>query len=372
MATAVLFGLMLAALTMRLSKVLTARVVLVTLASTMAGLVVGGDVGLMVVVVVGLAQQLGIVTPTLWVGSARTGGNVKKIRRASQLIRIGQWPRDTAIDRWLIGLRAFEVESRYEEAEASTSLMLRTHMDPVVQCVGAANLGQLETAGPIAVSLLTQNFRRHFDRVFHVAAAFDPVVALGLLTHDLAWASKRYLTGFAPLLAYGGRVDSACEATALSQGTSLDILATRARALHNTDHRAQFEAVVDQLGVAPARRYRALAERLRSTPASTRKLTTEQVDLLDRIELIVVQRRQITANAARNPGRPLVTLTLTALCIVGFVFELTKGDTTSVDVLRRSGAFLVYEGHPIGGWWRFITASFLHAGPIHLGFNMFA
>jgi membrane associated rhomboid family serine protease len=356
----------------RLSNVLLARAAILGSVSIGVGLVIGGDAGYVFVVVVGLTQQLGMLLPSQWVATARANDNFRQLEWATRFLRVGQWPHDTTLDRWGIRFIALEMQGQYEEAQQLTERLLGKRTDQISACVRASNRGQLEVAGPLAISLLTSNFKQFYDRVFQIAAAWEPAMALHLLASDFEWASKRHLTGFAPLLAFGGRVEAADEAMRLSLGTTLDRLATSGRALHNTNRQRALEAVLAQLECAPAPRYRALAQRLRSTPATYRILTNEQSELLDRIQLIVEQRRQIAGNAMRNPGRPIVTMGLAALCLFGFVFELTKGDTTSVEVLQNSGAFLVYEGRPIGGWWRILTASFLHAGPIHLGFNLFA
>jgi membrane associated rhomboid family serine protease len=91
-----------------------------------------------------------------------------------------------------------------------------------------------------------------------------------------------------------------------------------------------------------------------------------------------VREGQRTAPVARTAfgapvrgGRPVVTLTLIALCVVSFVIQLAT------------------QGLPGGGWtgalyfspatgeiepWRFLSAAFLHlpSSVIHIGFNMYA
>ncbi len=67
------------------------------------------------------------------------------------------------------------------------------------------------------------------------------------------------------------------------------------------------------------------------------------------------------------------TLALIAINVVVFLLELTQG----VGISGTSGSSLIAEGGLFGPavadgeWWRLITSSFLHAGLIHLAFNMY-
>jgi membrane associated rhomboid family serine protease/Tfp pilus assembly protein PilF len=72
--------------------------------------------------------------------------------------------------------------------------------------------------------------------------------------------------------------------------------------------------------------------------------------------------------------RVWVTPALVALCLAGFVFELSRG----VSFDKPTGAQLLAVGGEFGPsfvageWWRALTHMFLHAGPLHLAFNMWA
>ena len=64
--------------------------------------------------------------------------------------------------------------------------------------------------------------------------------------------------------------------------------------------------------------------------------------------------------------RPPVTTALIVANVVAFVFQLgTNG------ALTRWG-LLLGPAIEIGEWWRIVTGGFLHAGLLHIGFNMYA
>ncbi|MEZ0283812.1 MAG: rhomboid family intramembrane serine protease, partial [Thermoleophilia bacterium] len=76
---------------------------------------------------------------------------------------------------------------------------------------------------------------------------------------------------------------------------------------------------------------------------------------------------------AATSGAPVATITLVAINVLLFLVEMAQG----VAVRGVSGSQLVDEGSIYGPaiadgeWWRMITGGFLHAGLIHIAFNMY-
>jgi membrane associated rhomboid family serine protease len=69
-------------------------------------------------------------------------------------------------------------------------------------------------------------------------------------------------------------------------------------------------------------------------------------------------------------GAPAV-LVFISLNVLAFVIELSYGGWNDL-ALHRLGALEPYSVLVLGQYWRLVTALFLHAGPVHLLFNLFA
>jgi rhomboid protease GluP len=87
--------------------------------------------------------------------------------------------------------------------------------------------------------------------------------------------------------------------------------------------------------------------------------------------LITAARPNRTAESSRTVQRPYATILLVVLNCLMFLLELSAGNPESNETLIPLGA-LIPEAVAAGQWWRLIAATFLHAGFLHLGMNMFA
>lgn len=86
------------------------------------------------------------------------------------------------------------------------------------------------------------------------------------------------------------------------------------------------------------------------------------------------QRVYTAAALRRRSSRPTVTMTLLGINVAVFVVGLGLGGGVGVgaggDELIREGA-LFGPAVAAGDWYRLVTSGFLHAGLLHLGFNMY-
>src|SRR5260370_28643643 len=71
----------------------------------------------------------------------------------------------------------------------------------------------------------------------------------------------------------------------------------------------------------------------------------------------------------RNAAAVLILILLNA---AAFIFEMSFGNWTDPEVLHQLGALEPYAVVVQGQYWRLFTALFLHAGFVHLLFNLFA
>jgi membrane associated rhomboid family serine protease len=70
--------------------------------------------------------------------------------------------------------------------------------------------------------------------------------------------------------------------------------------------------------------------------------------------------------------RAPVVLALILLNAAAFLFEISVGNSNDPEILHRIGALEPYAVLVQGEYWRLFTALFLHAGVLHLLFNLFA
>jgi membrane associated rhomboid family serine protease len=76
--------------------------------------------------------------------------------------------------------------------------------------------------------------------------------------------------------------------------------------------------------------------------------------------------------ASRSTRPTTVVLILIALNIAMFLAELSAGGSTDPLTLHRLGALEFFPVRFGGEYWRFLTSLFLHYGPLHLVFNLYA
>jgi rhomboid protease GluP len=77
---------------------------------------------------------------------------------------------------------------------------------------------------------------------------------------------------------------------------------------------------------------------------------------------------------SRITPRAWVTPTIAALIVAAFIFELVRGTSLMSPTTEQLFAVGASYGPAVaaGEWWRLLTAMFLHAGVLHIAFNLWA
>ena len=82
---------------------------------------------------------------------------------------------------------------------------------------------------------------------------------------------------------------------------------------------------------------------------------------------------ELVERYADRPGlpntRPVIVWALALALAIGFAVEIALGGSMNPNVLRAIG-LVPYNVVRKGEWWRLLTFSVVHAGPVHLGFNV--
>lgn len=105
------------------------------------------------------------------------------------------------------------------------------------------------------------------------------------------------------------------------------------------------------------------------TPVS---LTTAEQQLLHNITLAIQQEQKFNINAPIAVKKISFTYLLIAINVVLFMAEIVLGGSQNGQVLYEMGALIPIIVWKNGDWWRTVSSIFLHYGPVHLLFNMFA
>ena len=81
--------------------------------------------------------------------------------------------------------------------------------------------------------------------------------------------------------------------------------------------------------------------------------------------------RRLAGMRAHFARRPWATWVILSVIVLMFVLEEALGGSENDVVLVRLGAWVAGEIQ-LGAWWRLVSAGFLHAGLLHVGFNGYA
>jgi len=114
-----------------------------------------------------------------------------------------------------------------------------------------------------------------------------------------------------------------------------------------------------------------VAQRLAGASAlAEAPLSTPALELLHRIER--TERPPTTVFGSETLRPTTAVLVFIGLNIAMFIAELTMGGSTSPLTLHRLGAMEPWAVRYGNEYWRLLTALFLHYGPLHLIFNLYA
>lgn len=109
-------------------------------------------------------------------------------------------------------------------------------------------------------------------------------------------------------------------------------------------------------------------ERANNYANAARERSAETERILHRLE----NRQMKPAPYATRAGATPVVLTLIVLNVAMFLVEIALGGSTNPVTLHYLGQLETWDFFATGEYWRLLTFLFLHYGPIHLLFNLYA
>jgi rhomboid protease GluP len=154
------------------------------------------------------------------------------------------------------------------------------------------------------------------------------------------------------------------------------------------EHLREFWLATDQLAAGEISAGRARLEKL-GRATTDQLLRSEIAHRLDTAELILrtplsppgfallhrieQSERPVTSAFGSDSSRPTVAVVIfIVLNLVMFLAEVKLGGSTSPLTLHRLGAMEPWAIRHGGQYWRMLTSLFLHFGPLHLIFNLYA
>ena len=176
------------------------------------------------------------------------------------------------------------------------------------------------------------------------------------------------------LFAFSGRVEATrrlmeARMATIPAATRDYWLATARLAAGETDAaRREFERLLPEVGAGPRR---AMERRLALIDRPPATLDERRRGLIDAEEARSEEEVRFTAPVPVRSPAGLVTRWLIGANVAVFVLESLMGGSTDPATLHRLGGLCtgcVSEG----AWWRLLTSTFLHYGPLHLAMNLLA